>query len=163
LAVYAATRPPALSDTPTTAGSVGVAPDVPIPSYLADRKKKLQQLAAGPSALADRYALVAFYHYLTPDQVTNLLSTVQVTEVFLRAQLPDGSRPDIVPTAVGAAPNDIRAAMLTQATTDRNQVSDLTAMIDMIGGDTADDAALRTRYEAALQIAEAEADQYGKL
>lgn len=167
VAVYVAGRPSAPDDAPSGAiVYLGVAAGASIPQYVATSNNKLQTLIADSATVANPppfFALVSFSAYLSPPQLTPLLTglDIRVTNVIMR--LPSDKQTQIIKIDAESIPDDVVRDMLSTATAKTKEVADFLTLLSKVKGTTADDETLRETYMQGAAVSQAEATSYRRL
>ena len=166
VAVYAAGRVPASDDPSGTPVNLGVLPGASIPKYVATSNNELQQLIADSAHLAHPprfFALVSFTAYLTPDQLTPVLTglDMQVTNVIMR--VPSKQQTQIIKVGASDIPQDVIRQMVATSMAKAQDVADYQSLLTMVTGDTSDDRVLRSMYITGVAVSQAEATAYRQL
>jgi len=166
LAVFVATRPSSHRNVATPGVAVGVRDGESISAYKASARAELQ--AAVPLAKrggdpTERYALVSFTNYRSPNDLATLLHGTRAAQVFMRVPPSKGVNPPIVWADVDSVPDDIVKAMRAEADDKRRDVADLDRMgvlASQVSDNQADEDAVRAQYAQQRRLASAEVTKY---
>lgn len=89
---------------------VGVAAGQSVPAYLADSRRRMDQLSRSERTGSGLYALVSLTAYLAPDRLPPVLSGVHTARAYLRVPLATVST-QVTPVDVANLPGDVGTGM----------------------------------------------------